>query len=445
MKGTSLRSRLLLSYIVLVFIVLTVIAVGVLWSLTSSPILYRTVTQRLRLVSDVVSVQLEDNPPVTIDVVFSYLYAVSSQTQLRIGLLATDGTILFDSGISLYPAYPSIKIPGERLSGSDLPVYSFTDSSGGIWFYTSRLLSGGKLIVLVATQRPRQVLRTLFREELSIPTIIAGLIALFVAILFSLILASWITRPLKQLVLGAQSVASGKHTLLPLEGPLEVKKLSEAFNEMSSRVFASQQSQRDFVANVSHELKTPITSIQGFAQAIVDGTVSQPEEVKQAASVMYTEANRMHRLVMDLLTLARLEAGTADLEHTSVDLCALLQHTVEHFQIQAQKQGIVISYLSQPVPLIIGDGDRLMQVFANIIDNALKYTPKEGRIIISSEINGQSINIRISDTGRGIPREVQERIFERFYQLDVSRRGGATHGVGLGLSLIHISEPTRPY
>ena len=100
----------------------------------------------------------------------------------------------------------------------------------------------------------------------------------------------------------------GEHAAVPVEGPGEVQELARAMNEMSQRVQISQQSQRDFVANVSHELKTPLTSIQGFAQAILDGAVQTPEALQQAAGVIYNEATRMHRLVMDLLSLARLEA-----------------------------------------------------------------------------------------------------------------------------------------
>ena len=100
-------------------------------------------------------------------------------------------------------------------------------------------------------------------------------------------------------------------------GPHEVKELTQAFNEMNTRVQTSQKSQREFVANVSHELKTPLTSIQGFAQALLDGTAATPEAQKQAAQVIYDESGRMHRMVLDLLDLARLDAGTLDLQTCS--------------------------------------------------------------------------------------------------------------------------------
>ena len=153
MRGTSLQARLFISYVILVGIVIGVIAIGIVLSLTSSPILYRTITQRLRLASDVVALQLEDQPLVTLDSVYSYLYTVSAQTQLRVGLLTREEVILFDSGISLYPAFPDLDVPEERLSGYDLPVHTFRDEKGGVWFYTTKLLKGGYLVIVMATQQ----------------------------------------------------------------------------------------------------------------------------------------------------------------------------------------------------------------------------------------------------------------------------------------------------
>lgn len=435
MRGTSLQARLFISYVILVGIVIGVIAIGIVLSLTSSPILYRTITQRLRLASDVVALQLEDQPLVTLDSVYSYLYTVSAQTQLRVGLLTREEVILFDSGISLYPAFPDLDVPEERLSGYDLPVHTFRDEKGGVWFYTTKLLKGGYLVIVMATQRPEQVLRTIFREELGVTTVIAGFIAIVLALIFSFAMANWISKPLERLVAGAQSVASGKHNPLPLKGPREVRMLSQAFNDMSSRVFASQQSQKDFVTNVSHELKTPITSIRGYAQAILDGTVLGEESIEQAATIIFNEANRMHGMVMDLLTLAKLETGIADMQMSLLDLRVLLDHLLERFTVLAHQNQIeLVSNYSNLAP-VMGDGEQILRVFTNLLENALKYTPAGGRISVSALQSGNWIVVQFSDTGPGIPVEDRERIFERFYQVDASRRGGLSHGVGLGLAI----------
>jgi two-component system sensor histidine kinase ResE len=219
-------------------------------------------------------------------------------------------------------------------------------------------------------------------------------------------------------------------------GPREVQELTRAFNEMNTRVLASQKSQRDFVANVSHELKTPLTSVQGFAQALLDGTASTPESRQQAARVIYDEAGRMHRMVLDLLDLARLDAGTLDLQRTPVNLPALLNNIAEKFTPQAQAAGVTVHVEAAPLPAVIGDGDRLAQVFTNLLDNALKNTPSGGQIFLRAAQTGSAVQVDVADTGTGIPADSLAHIFERFYQADPSRSGGKKHGTGLGLAIV---------
>jgi signal transduction histidine kinase len=228
--------------------------------------------------------------------------------------------------------------------------------------------------------------------------------------------------------------------ILP-RGPHEVQDLTRAFNAMISRVEGSQKSQRDFVANVSHELKTPLTSIQGFAQALLDDTADTSEARKQAAQIIYDEAGRMHRLALDLLDLARLEGGIADLEMSPVDIGMLLRSVVEKFTPQAQKAGIRLqTNIPENLPALLGDGDRLAQVLANLVDNALKFTPANGQVTLSAVNAGAEVEISVTDTGPGIPQEALAHIFDRFYQIDPSRAGGETaagqRGAGLGLAIV---------
>jgi signal transduction histidine kinase len=224
-------------------------------------------------------------------------------------------------------------------------------------------------------------------------------------------------------------------------GPHEVQDLTRAFNAMISRVESSQKSQRDFVANVSHELKTPLTSIQGFAQAMLDDTADTPEARKQAAQIIYDEAGRMHRMALDLLDLARLEGGIADLEMSPVDIGVLLRSVVEKFIPQAQKAGIRLqTNIPENLPTLLGDGDRLAQVVTNLVDNALKFTPVNGQVTLSTVNIGAEMEISVTDTGPGVPEEAVARIFDRFYQVDPSRAGGETaagrRGAGLGLAIV---------
>jgi signal transduction histidine kinase len=215
-----------------------------------------------------------------------------------------------------------------------------------------------------------------------------------------------------------------------------VMELTRAFNEMNTRVLTSQTFQRDFVANVSHELKTPLTSIQGFAQALLDGTASTPEDQKQSAQVIYDESARMHRMVLDLLHLASLDDGTFELLRNQVDLPALIKSIAEKFAPQGRSVNVDIRVETTSLPFFRGDGDRLAQVFSNLVDNALKFTPAGGSVTLRTSWNNSGILVEVTDTGAGISPEALARIFDRFYQADPSRPGGRTHGSGLGLAIV---------
>jgi signal transduction histidine kinase len=267
------------------------------------------------------------------------------------------------------------------------------------------------------------------------------MIALLLSLALAFGLSRWVADPLQQVVLAARNYPSEEMKPISPRGPHEVQDLTRAFNAMVARVKNSQRSQRDFVANVSHELKTPLTSIQGFAQALLDGTAYMPEARKQAAQIIYEEAARMHRMALDLLDLARLEAGTADLKMSPTDIGVLLKSIVEKFMPQAQRAGIRLQLnVPEILPAVIADGDRLAQVFTNLVDNALKFTPPNGQVTLSATNAGTGMEISITDTGIGVPPEALPRLFDRFYQVDPSRAGGDSaagrRGAGLGLAIV---------
>ena len=147
--------------------------------------------------------------------------------------------------------------------------------------------------LLTAARRPNIEISTLFKNELVSPLIRAGIMAVAGAFILSWLMAKWITKPLMNIAKSTEKIAVGKYEMVPIEGPSEVKQLANAINDMSQKVENSLKSQKDFVANVSHEFKTPLTSIQGFSQAISDGTVNKKEDVKHAAEVILNETDRL--------------------------------------------------------------------------------------------------------------------------------------------------------
>jgi signal transduction histidine kinase len=275
----------------------------------------------------------------------------------------------------------------------------------------------------------------------------------FIAFVLSLLLAFWLarslSRPLQRAAAAAERVAAGDHAIsLDIRHPDEARRLAQTFNAMVQAVESSRRSQRDFVANVSHELRTPLTSIRGFAQAILDGTADDGPAIRRAASVIQDETGRLSRMVQKLLDLTRIESGEISMSWHPIELTALLQSCVEQFSLLAGEKDVqLVTETSGPVHLV-GDGDRLMQVFTNLTDNALKHTAPGGKITlrVAEEEDCECASVSISDTGCGIPEADLPRVFERFYQVDKSRsRGVAARDRGVGLGLAIASEIVRAH
>jgi signal transduction histidine kinase len=247
-----------------------------------------------------------------------------------------------------------------------------------------------------------------------------------------------VAGPLQKVADAAGGVAEGDYDqVVPLEGPAEVRQVAGSFNTMAARVKTTQQAQRDFVANVSHDLKTPITAISGWSQALLDGAASSDAEREHAVETIHTEAGRMQRMVNELLDLARLESGQLQLILKTVDLSEILAGVHRSFRPVAADKGIALVYEAAPVGPINGDPDRLTQVFANLVDNALAYSPPGSQVTLSTTTSGGWIEGVVRDTGPGIPPDEIDRIFERFYRLEKSRvRSEQGRGAGLGLSIV---------
>jgi signal transduction histidine kinase len=431
---TTLRARLWLSYALLIGLMLALTAAALIIALLRNPQVYRTVLPRLQLVETQVVPKAKQIVRQTPQRFQELLNNEVKNRQVRLAVVDANGNVIADSGQGKEGAFPVF----DTLQLADSATQDLSglvrDERKRNWVYTAERINQNYYLV-VALRVAKLPLVDLLTNDVVLPLILAGGIAFILAFLLAIGLSRWISGPLQRMAKAAQELANGKDVTLSEEGPLEVRELAQAFNQMNRQVHASQISQRDFVANVSHELKTPLTSIQGFAQAILEGAVQTPDALHQAAEVIYNESERMYRLVLDLLTLARLEAGTADLQRSPVDLGALLTNILIKFEPQAKKAQVYLAREIGDLPPVLGDGDRLAQVFTNLIDNALKFTPPGGSVSLNAKIQGNTVIIEVRDSGKGISSQDRERIFERFYQADKSRRGGGEHGVGLGLPI----------
>lgn len=270
--------------------------------------------------------------------------------------------------------------------------------------------------------------------------LIPGLsIALAVAISVAVVAGVWLARsialPLRQITRAAQAIARGDlRQSIPVRGRDEVAQLAFSFNTMSAEVERSHRALREFVANASHELRTPLTSIQGFSQALVEGAMPGTEGSLEAGKIINEEAERMRRLVEDLLYLSRVESADVPVAREPVDLTVLLREAARRLQLAADQRDLRVTLDLAPLPIVPGDATQLDRVFGNLVDNAGKYTPPGGAITIRSRALPEAVVVSVHNTGSVIPADDLSRVFDRFYRVDKSRARDV-EGSGLGLAI----------
>jgi signal transduction histidine kinase len=200
---------------------------------------------------------------------------------------------------------------------------------------------------------------------------------------------------------------------------------------------------RDFVANVSHELKTPATSLRLLAESLVEILEEDPEQARFFAEQLKNETERLAQLITDLLDLARLESEEGIPNPTPVDVRGVLMLVLSRLRSAARQKNITLCWKrsgSTDLYTVRGDETQLISMFTNLVDNAVKYTPHGGSVEVVAEPNESAVVVRVADTGIGIPEEKLSRIFERFYRVDKAR-SKKTGGTGLGLSIVrHVAE-----
>lgn len=198
---------------------------------------------------------------------------------------------------------------------------------------------------------------------------------------------------------------------------------------------------RDFVANVSHEFRTPLTAIQGFAETLIGGAIDDPQNRGRFLAIILEHSRRLARLTEDLLRLSQMDAEQLEMEIRAVSVPQLIESCYETAQRRAGEKGLALSLnLPSQIPDVLADNRRLQEVLQNLLDNAIQYTLPGGKIVLSAETRGDDVIFTVADTGIGIPQADQPRIFERFYRVDVARSREAG-GTGLGLSISkHLVE-----
>ncbi|GAB4468130.1 MAG: hypothetical protein Kow00124_02040 [Anaerolineae bacterium] len=426
----GLRSRVLLSYVTVIAVTLCFAGAALAVLLTTSPLPSRLAYSDLRVALQANLRYIRNGAGDLHD----RLAEVAADNDIRTLHIGPGRTVLFDSAGVLAADTPLELNRVERLSEGAYSQGTFRAGDGRLWLFIAAPLEDSPpySLIVFSVPRPRSAL-ALLGESIIRPLIQAGLVGVLVALIVAALITNWVSRPLRALAGAASQIADGDYSRrAPESGPREIQEVARVFNRMADQVQRSQQTQREFLANVSHELKTPLTSIEGYSQAILD-EAAIPE---RAAAVIYDEARRMRRMVEELLDLARIESGQTPLRRVRVDLGGVLGAVLERLSIQAAEKGITLVREVGQLPHITGDGDRLAQVFNNLLANALDFTPPGGQVKVSARREADQVHVMVQDTGPGIPAADLERIFERFYQVDKSRaRSSDRAGMGLGLAI----------
>jgi signal transduction histidine kinase len=260
-------------------------------------------------------------------------------------------------------------------------------------------------------------------------------LALGVGVALAGVLFYWLSRRLTEPVLAlsraTEDVAAGRFDIeIPAaRGSDEVSLLTERFRGMVAQLAEAEQLKRSFLMSVSHELRTPLTAIRGHVEAIREGIITGPEQVRGSLDIVATETDRLERLVGDVLDLAKLQAHRFTVRHEEVDLNRVLDHAYGAFTEEARRREIdyQLSTESEP-PVIVSDGDRVLQVITNLLSNAFRWTPDGGRIELALGSDNGDVRVEVLDTGPGVAPRERARIFDAFVSEDVN-------GTGLGLPI----------
>jgi signal transduction histidine kinase len=261
----------------------------------------------------------------------------------------------------------------------------------------------------------------------------SGAVAAAIALVIARWLARGMTQPLRDMAAAASEMERGAYgRRVTTTSRDEVGQLAVAFNRMSGELENVERQRRELVANVSHELKTPISALRAHLENMIDGV--EPSD-PQTLQVMLTQSERLGRLVDQLLDLSRLESGELALHRDALAVGPLIDDVVSEISVMPRAAEVELATdVPSTLPNAFADGERIHQVLFNLLDNAVRFTPSGGRITIAATSEDDAIRVSVTDPGPGIPPEHLERVFERFYRVDTARSRGAG-GTGIGLAI----------
>lgn len=385
------------------------------------------------------------NRYVTVDILVP-MRILATAIEADIYLTNTDGEILLFADGS-QSEYNSIPVPENVLNTvSESGAYMEVGYLGGIYqdsHYTVGLpvtTSGGKVVGMVFASSPADMMMDFLAEILKM-FVVSALAVLVLAFVAVYIITAGLVRPLRNMVVAAQSFSGGDFSMrVPVESHDELGQLAVAFNNMASSLASQEVMRRSFTANVSHELRTPMTTIGGFIDGILDGTIPQ-EKRDYYLNIVSQEIRRLSRLVRSMLNIARIEVGELEIKPDLFDMNDTVIKTVFTFEQPLEAKNIEVRGLDHDKVMVEADPDLIHQVVYNLIENAVKFANENGYIEVNYSEDDEFTYTAIKNSGAGIARDDIPRVFDRFYKTDKSRsrdKGGAGLGLHIVRSIVNL-------
>ena len=347
----------------------------------------------------------------------------------RISWIAADGSVLYDNmgDAGSMENHLDREEVQEALETGRGESSRYSDTLTEKLSYQARLLPDGTVIRLAASQYTAWVLLMGVLQ----PLLVVVLLAVLLSLLLAYRLSARLVKPLNEVDLSDPLKNVEYEELRPLLSRIDSqhRQLKRDRDELEK----NEEIRREFTANVSHELKTPLHSISGYAELLAKGMV-RPEDVEKFSSKIYSESQRMTSLVEDIIELSHLDTGAGDMKREDVDLYLIARTAADSLSMAAKEAGVELK-VSGESARVYGVPQLLYGICYNLCDNGIKYNREKGRVEISVRNLEGEVELKVSDTGIGIPEESRERIFERFYRVDKSR-SKAVGGTGLGLSIV---------
>ena len=436
----SLRSRLILSHILPLVIILPIFGL-VLVYIIETQVLLKNISTEIEEQADLTALLASTQPDIWTDQAEAQVFVsrFSASNESEINLLDRQGILLAsndpedDSQIGIQLDEPNLPI---ALGGQPVieVTYSFNLEAEVVEVLVPVTGTNREILGIV---RLSNELGNVYDRFLSLRYLIAAVVtvALVLAVLLGFLIASNLERSLRHVTDAIYDIASGQSwTTLPEEGPVEIRRLIFSFNTLINRLRGFEDSRRQLLANLVHEVSRPIGAVQAAIQALLRGAEEQPALRRELLEGMEAQVNRLHPLLDNLAKLYETVLGTLELQRQPVNLNKWLLPTANSWREAAHAKGLFWEIdIVNPLPTVSADPDRLAQVLGNLLSNAIKYTPAGGQVSVKAGSSDNDVWIKISDTGPGIALDEQNQIFEPFFRS--SRQQRFPQGMGLGLTI----------